>query len=119
MTNQLKHAAYLLIASLMERHFKPGILGAPETLDLAGRKPLLIDEGATAKPLQCRDCVPCGANAKPPTATSPDPGGPSHGSASDAAVSLRHFSLSTANRSGPAASIARALPSAASAQPSR
>ena len=55
-----------------------------------------------AKPCQWRAAPPSGANAKPPTATSPAPAGPSGTPATALAASSRHVDAASRNRSRPA-----------------
>src|SRR5215468_10738949 len=52
MADGLKHPTDLLIPSLMEGHFKPGIVATLERSDLAWSESFLIDECATAQPIQ-------------------------------------------------------------------
>src|SRR5206468_2580527 len=52
MASRLKHAADLLIATLMQRDFEPRILTAFEGDDLARREAFVINISATAKAVQ-------------------------------------------------------------------
>ena len=72
-----------------------------------------------AKPAHWRVRPPSSAKAKPPTATSPAPGGPSGGSHSACAASARQRSAARSKRPAPRSSMTSTAPSAASETPLR
>ena len=74
---------------------------------------------AGAYPAQRGLCPPSDANANPPSATRPEPGGPVGVSATDRATRSRHARSTAAKRPGPRACSERTQPSAAKADPSR
>ncbi len=72
-----------------------------------------------AKPSHSGERPPSRANAKPPTAIIPEPGGPPGLSASTSRVRRRQCADAAENRSGGVASSARTAPAAAIADPPR
>src|SRR5205085_12100853 len=74
---------------------------------------------AGANPSHNVEAPPASVHANPPTATSPDPNGPSTPSLSADAHRPRQRLETSVKRSSPSASSTRTAPSAASAHPSR